>query len=145
MQGSRLMGQGIMATCSSKNCCSKSPPSFGLAEQLPRLVTSIVSSVKETFTPARSCRSPLHALSCLPQAPHGFPRSCFCLGCPRREGEKGAGKERRQIRCLLSPTLPLASSATLGLCSALTERQKLAAHPAVQALSLLTVYSNKQA
>lgn len=99
-----------------------------------------------SFTPARSRRSPLLALPCLPQAPHGYQRSCFCLGCPRREGEgeKGAGKERRQIRCLLAPTFPLASSATPGLCSALTERQRLAAHPAVRALSLLTAYSNKQ-
>ena len=43
MQGSRLMGQEIMATCSTKDSCSKSPPSLVLAEQLPRLVPSIAS------------------------------------------------------------------------------------------------------
>lgn len=71
-------------------------------------------------SPARSRRSPPLALPCLPQGPHGCRRSCSCLGCPRREEERGAGKKRRQIRCLLSQTLPLASSATLVSCSALT-------------------------
>lgn len=112
------MGQEIMGIHSTKDSCSKSTPSLSPAEQLLRLVPSIAPSL--SFSPASSRRV------CSLYSVIWVQKQLFLPWLPHREDETGAGRERRQIRCLLSQALPLASSITLVLYSVLLERQGLA-------------------
>lgn len=100
MQGSRPMGQEITATCSTKDSCSRSPPSLALAEQLvPE--AGFLHSLSVSPSPQKE----VTAVPCLP-CPALPPRSCprvqeklFLPWLPQKgRGQRsGEGKEAHQV------------------------------------------------